>query len=110
MGLNGLPPDEQFADAKREEVEVKDISVVFESILSKTNRLDVVVKIDCEGEEFNLISRLSETGLLSKIKALMIEWHYRSPQELEVYLERSGFQTFSLTDSGFNSGMIYACS
>jgi FkbM family methyltransferase len=108
MGLKGLPEDEHFSDIVKEQVFVKDIKDVFEEITGQSEQLDVIVKMDCEGEEFNLIERLSETHLLEKISVLMIEWHYRKPELIEKHLLRFGFHVFTQTLPTLDSGMIYA--
>jgi FkbM family methyltransferase len=108
MGLRGLPEDEHFTDSVKEEVFVRDIATVFEDILNETGSLDVIVKMDCEGEEYNLIDRLSASGLLGKITVLIIEWHYRDPIEIENHLIKFNFHIFSQVLASMDSGMIYA--
>ena len=108
MGLKGLPYDEKFFDVKKENVFVKDIKDIFDSIISESGDMDITVKMDCEGEEFNLIHRLSESRLLEKITILMIEWHYKNPSEIEQQLRAFDFHIFSQTLSSMDSGMIYA--
>ena len=108
MGLKGLPPDEHFADARKEEVVVKDIKGAFEEIISASAGMELVVKMDCEGEEFNLINRLAESGLLGKLTILIIEWHYIRPTEIERHLKAHDFHIFSQRLPDLNSGMIYA--
>jgi FkbM family methyltransferase len=109
MGLRGLPNDEQFTDVQMQEVSVRDISVVFDEIISKANSCDVVVKMDCEGEEFNLIKSLATSRKLEKLNVLIIEWHYTRPNEIENTLKDFNFRVFSQTFSSMDSGMIYAC-
>lgn len=108
MGLNGLPLDEKFYDVSEEEVEVRDVSLILENIASASNDLDLIVKMDCEGEELNLIRRLYETGLLAKISVLLIEYHYILPNEIEELLGTFNFHVFSNAFSTMDSGMIYA--
>lgn len=108
MGLNGLPHNEQFHDAKGENVIVKDINEVFERIILESGKFDILVKMDCEGEEFNLMNSLSESGLLGKLSVLMIEWHYKRPLEIESQLKAFDFHVFSQMLPSLDSGMIYA--
>ena len=109
MGLKGLPNDEQFTDVQMEEVVVKDISVVFDEIISQASGCDLVVKMDCEGEEFNLIKSLATSRTLEKLNVLIIEWHYTKPTEIENTLKDFNYHVFSQTLSSMDSGMIYAC-
>lgn len=108
MGLKGLPGDEHFTDTTKEDVMVKDVSGDFEKIISASADMDIVVKIDCEGEEFNLIDRLAKSGLLGKLTILMIEWHYIRPAEIENHLKAQDFDIFSHVLPTLDSGMIYA--
>lgn len=108
MGLKGLPHDETFADARQERVFIEDIKFEFDRILAESADLNIIVKMDCEGEEYSLIRRLSETGLLNSINVLMIEWHYVPPVQIENFLEQAGFHVFVQTFESFDSGMIYA--
>jgi len=108
MGLRGLPTDESFVDTKKEQVVVRDIAAILEGIIAECPQLDIVIKMDCEGEEFNLIRRLGMTTLLEKINVLMIEWHFTAPTEIENILKRFGFNVFSQRQPTLNSGMIYA--
>jgi len=108
MGLNGLPHDELFQDIKKENVTVRDINEVFAEILADSGSMDIVVKMDCEGEEFNLINSLSHSGLLGKLTVLIIEWHYHQPTEIENHLKAFDFRVFSQVLPSLDSGMIYA--
>lgn len=108
MGLKGLPADEQFTDVTREQVTVKNIDLVFEEIISASLEQDIVLKIDCEGEEFNLIESLAKSGQLGNLVVVMIEWHYVRPAEIENQLSAFDFHIFSQMLSGLDSGMIYA--
>jgi len=108
MGLKGLPSDETFQDTVKEEVEVRDIHDAFSEIIAASANMDIIVKMDCEGEEYTLVNRLAETGLLSRLNALIIEWHYRDPEEMEQQLRNYDFQCFSQTLPSLDSGMIYA--
>lgn len=60
-----------------ETIEVRDASVVFNPIFTQAeNRgLDIVLKLDCEGSEFPILSVLDQAGLLEKVSVLFIEWH-----------------------------------
>lgn len=108
MGLRGLPRDEHFSDVVKEHVVVKDVDKIFEEIISSSAEHDIIVKIDCEGEEFILIERLSKSGKLGDLTALMIEWHYVRPTDIENQLKAFDFHVFSQTLPSLDSGMIYA--
>lgn len=89
------------------EVEIKDIYSNFISIYEEIKQENFVVKMDCEGSEYEIIQRLDETNLLAKIKVLMIEWHDEGSKVLEDILIRNNFVVFS-RNLTINSGMLYA--
>ena len=108
MGLRGLPGNQHFDDVVKQNVMVKDIVVVFNEILSRHAQEEIVVKLDCEGEEYNLIDALATSGLLEKLNVLMIEWHHVRPIEIENRLKEFDFHVFSQVLPSLDSGLIYA--
>lgn len=88
---------------------VEDVADHFFRILN-SNSLDVVIKIDCEGSEYEILSRLQDSGLLKdgRIKCLMIEWHYQGPKVLVDTLTGFGFQVISIKPNDNIIGMLYA--
>ncbi len=108
MGLKGLPVDEKFHDVSHEEVVVKDINPIFHEIILSSQGRDIIVKMDCEGEELNLVRSLHDSGLLKKISVLIVEYHYIPPDDFEKLLGAFDFHVFSSTFSSLDSGMIYA--
>jgi hypothetical protein len=89
------------------EVKIKDVSEIFNSIYEENKQVNFVVKMDCEGSEYEIMQRLDETNLLSKIKIFMIEWHDEGSKVLEEILIRNDFVVFS-RNLATNSGMLYA--
>lgn len=87
-------------------VQIEDADGVFRRIISENPREKIVVKMDCEGAEYEIIGRLSETNLLGNIHAFLIEWHDKGAASIEQPLRDAGFFVFSrqLTPE---SGMIY---
>jgi FkbM family methyltransferase len=90
-----------------EQVTLRNISRVFEDLQLFNSNKNIVIKMDCEGGEYELIDRLDEDGLLPKIEALMIEWHIRGPEIIESVLLKNGFRVFSVRESKA-LGIIYA--
>jgi FkbM family methyltransferase len=88
---------------------VEDVAAHFSAILNSKS-VDVLVKMDCEGAEYEIMARLQDTGLLidTKIKCFMIEWHYDGPTGLVDILIRNGFQVISLKPTDDTIGMLYA--
>lgn len=91
-----------------ERVQLLAADEVLQSIKSDYPECAIVVKIDCEGSEYEIIRCLHEKRLLGELSTIMIEWHDRGPQELETILHASGFVTFSPAPAGNANGMLYA--
>lgn len=69
---------------------------------------EVMVKLDCEGCEYRIVTALHKAGLLPQLDVLVIEWHQCGAAELLQLLAAAGFFTLSLTPQE-STGMIYAC-
>lgn len=78
IGINGLSTfDSKGLKFSKQNLEIKDVAKnIIEIINSHT--LDIILKIDCEGAEYEIIERLSNENILEKISFLMIEWLYCS--------------------------------
>lgn len=101
MGLAG-------ADGEREEmIEVKKASDIISKITEEHTGANIVLKMDCEGEEYGIIENLSEENLLEKIDFIMMEWHYKGNENLLLRLKEHGF-SYWCSDKGKNMGLIYA--
>ncbi|MFK5889290.1 MAG: FkbM family methyltransferase [Flavobacteriaceae bacterium] len=92
---------------KKIEVEIKDIGEVIDLVRKQHPNLDIIMKIDCEGGEYEIINRLDTLNLLTKVKLFMIEWHDLGAHPIETILLKEGFELIS-KNSETNSGMIYA--
>ena len=74
----------------------------------------VVIKMDCEGSEFEIFDDLAASGLLSEVNILMVEWHKwwskeKSDRDLIKLMVERAFTTFNKPHlSNPNAGMIYA--
>lgn len=92
---------------KKEIVCVKKASEVFMPIMQKYSHCNIVLKLDCEGEEYGIIKNLYEERILNEFTFIMLEWHYEGKEELLYYLGKAGF-SFWCTDESDDIGMIYA--
>ena len=89
------------------EVVIKNASNEILKIIDTHSSQDIIVKMDCEGGEYEIMKNLNETGVLKKIKALAIEWHDLGSVALLACLKEHGFTCF-YPNLARNSGMIYA--
>lgn len=91
------------------EIEVKKASDVIETIKNNHKKEKLVLKIDCEGEEYAIIRDLSENGKMKLVDFIMLEWHYKSPEDIYSCLVKNDFSYHSvISDIERNMGYIYA--
>ena len=88
-------------------VTIKNAAEQINAIIAANPEYKIVVKMDCEGGEYEIFESLSESRVITKIDYLMMEWHDKGSQSLEKVLLDSGFFCFSQR-LAINSGMIYA--
>lgn len=111
MGLrNSFEENQTTGTGRNNKVRVvlKGISEVLPEIMSRHPSQRIVLKVDCEGAEYEILEKLSATGLLKQIHILMIEWHLKGPQELTSLLQKNGFALMSQLPLNKVTGMIYA--
>lgn len=90
-------------------VKVRQASIILKEIQSAYPNFPIVLKLDCEGEEYKILDDLEAAGLLSSITALLIEWHEQGKAKLVNQLKENGFSSFSPNGSTATEvGMIYA--
>ncbi len=94
-------------DSIEEKIEVKEAASILFNILKKHPENNIVLKIDCEGEEYNILENLAENGLLEGVKFIMLEWHYMGKERLFDCLNKANFSYWS-SDKMENMGLIYA--
>jgi FkbM family methyltransferase len=89
------------------EVLVKDASTVINEISQKHTE-KILLKLDCEGAEYEIIEDLFERRILDKISFIIIEWHYNGKQVLMDRLKQADFLLF-LPDlaAAIPVGLIY---
>lgn len=101
-----LSTDSNFSDLERrdyeenhnctlenmeEDIEVRRASSVVDEIIKKHPNNNIVLKIDCEGEEYAILKNLDEEGILDKVSYITLEWHYGGKEKIEFYLDKNGF-------------------
>jgi FkbM family methyltransferase len=93
-------------DSSKETLRIESAVRYFEKIVKNAVDTDLIVKMDCEGAEFEIIPALKEASLLGEVKLLMLEWH-SEPESLIELLKSEGFKLVRNNHSK-NIGMIYA--
>lgn len=94
------------ASTRLERIDIRPAGQSLEAVLEKHPR--VVLKVDCEGAEYEIFEALEADGLLSKFTVVCVEWHLRGPEMLHAALRRSGFTTLCLTPHNRAVGLLYA--
>ena len=47
--------------------------------------------MDCEGEEYQIMNRLSQANILNEFSFIMLEWHYLGNKSILDLLKAAGF-------------------
>ncbi|HWR89130.1 MAG TPA: FkbM family methyltransferase [Dissulfurispiraceae bacterium] len=96
----------------KETVEVISAADVVDFVSREEPDRCVVLKLDCEGMEYEIFDCLCKTGAISKVGVIMAEWHRRgdfgSPSALRDTLRKCGFVTFGNPHRASEVGMLYA--
>ena len=94
--------------AKTITVQLVAITEVFDSVISKHPSNPILLKIDCEGEEYAIFEMLSKTNYLQQVSCALIEWHEKGAASIIKVLKENNFQMLLLPHATENCGMIYA--
>ncbi|TVQ86143.1 MAG: FkbM family methyltransferase [Bacteroidetes bacterium] len=89
------------------EVEIKSADRIFKKILTEYEGQKKLLKIDCEGCEYEILEMLAEAGLLGQFETIICEWHLDGPDSITLLLEKEGFHHFCIGNH-MQTGMIYA--
>ena len=91
---------------------LRDAVEALDSVMSSYPDLPIVVKMDCEGAEYEILEAWAAGLRLGGLSLIMIEWHRfvegHNPARLCKLLADAGFDIFAREDFSVNTGMIYA--
>ena len=90
----------------RVKVRLKEASKELLAIVKETEH-SVVIKMDCEGAEHEIFDSMYEHDIPTKVKVIMLEWHFSRPSEIAKYLLKNNFRLI-YTNFGDETGLIYA--
>lgn len=96
-----------------EQIELKQASTSLQKIINEHPGNKIIVKLDCEGSEYDIIENLESASMLPAFNIFMIEWHkmdgYKSRlNNLIASLKKNGFVVFTIGSFDSEIGMIYA--
>lgn len=92
---------------RTEEITVRKASEVFEPIMARYPDHNIILKLDCEGEEYGILHELCSSGLLDKCSFIMLEWHYQGKESILDDLRAAGMSWWCC-DKNQEMGLIYA--
>ena len=94
-------------NAKEIEINIQDISTILPDLIAKHSQQKIVLKIDCEGAEYEILQKLDQSRLLTQIDVLLIEWHDGGSETIENILIENNFRVVSRYLTSI-SGMVYS--
>jgi FkbM family methyltransferase len=94
-------------NAQEIEINIKSIGEILPDLFAKHPNQKKVLKIDCEGAEYEILEKLNQIKLLDEIDVLLIEWHDKGSEILEKLLVANNFRIISRYLTSI-TGMIYA--
>lgn len=106
-GVRGAESNVYKFDSEKKKVYLKEASIAINEIVQSNSRYSIVVKMDCEGAEYEIFENINSSGLIKDIEIFMVEWHDRGYEPIEKILIANNFVVFN-SYLGEKSGMIYA--
>lgn len=95
-------------DVIKEKIEVRPASEELIKIRKDYPNNYLMMLINCEGSEFEIIRELNSKCLLTHVNMFIIEWHYRSPDEIISALADAGFTVVLRNNVNEKLGFLYA--
>jgi len=89
------------------EIPIKNVSDILPDLFARHPNEKKILKMDCEGAEYEILQKLNDSNLLVGIDVLLIEWHDKGATLLEELLVAHNFSVISRYLTSI-SGMIYA--
>jgi FkbM family methyltransferase len=93
--------------SKTIEVELRSISSIFDELYPQYPDSPVLLKIDCEGEEYAIFESIRNSNYLDRVVCVLVEWHEKGADAIVAVLKEHGFQMLLLPHATANCGMIY---
>jgi FkbM family methyltransferase len=95
-------------DNNKISVKLMSVNELITKVTSENPNSKILLKIDCEGEEYGIFDALNTTNDLDNVDCILLEWHDKGIESLSAILKSKGFQYYHYPNESLNSGMIYA--
>lgn len=103
---SGISPRSKTQSKQSVSAQILEANSAINNIIQHSEINDFILKIDCEGMEFDIFETFN--GVISpRIKGFLIEWHFKYPRAILSNLAKNNFTIINNT-RGENLGMIYA--
>lgn len=90
-------------------VELKRAKILIEEAMMSYPGYSILLKLDCEGAEYEIMDDLAANGTLQRISFIIIEWHYKGKEPLVKLLREAGFRIIAPNrKEHMPIGLIYA--
>lgn len=106
VGIHGVAANEN-APVESAELKISDVYDALKIFIEEKN-IRKIIKIDCEGAEYEIIERLHQMNCINAFDVYMIEWHIHGPQQIKDLLIKNDFAVHSTDEFEKGAGMIYA--
>ena len=90
-----------------EQIVVKRVTEIFEPIIASFPNHNMILKLNCEGDEEGILQDLLHSKLLEKMKLIMMEWHHKGNDTILDYLREAGFSWWCI-DKSKNISIVHA--
>ena len=95
LARDATPRGSRVHDDTMEQIQLVDATEEVRKVKGEFPNHDMILKLDCEGAEYEIVDSLYRSGELRRIKALLVEYHLRSPdnnpEDIARKCEAAGF-------------------
>lgn len=110
VGLMGLTREmiKSGKDYRVLNFHLEDITHHLQKIIDQHPGIPIVVKIDCEGSEYEIMERLTNSSMIEKVTLFIIEWHNGLVKDLVASFASSPFILYYPNPYSLNNGILLA--
>lgn len=110
LSASTISNEDNFGKIPNQVINVNLISIeeCLNKVYSENPTNKIILKIDCEGEEYAIFNSIKNTNFFNNVNCILLEWHEHGIDKLIETMSKNGFQYFHVPNENFNSGMIYA--